>query len=100
MSVEELLPSYAAGELSGEELERVEAALEESPRLREELEKYEGMFALLAAAAEDEIKAPASLRGRVDRRVAIQAYLGAAANTLDGLLGAYGRAIIYYLRLT
>lgn len=100
MSVEELLPAYAVGELSGEELERVEAALENSPSLREELDKYEEMFVLLAAAAEEEAKAPKSLLGRVNRQVAMQAYLGAVANTLDGLLGAYGRAILYYLRLT
>ncbi|MGH3086268.1 MAG: anti-sigma factor family protein [Rubrobacteraceae bacterium] len=100
MSVEELLPAYAAGELEGEDAERVEAALEESPQLREELKEYENLFVLLAAAAEEEVKAPASFRKRVERRVAIQAYLAAAANTLDGLLGAYGRAIIYYLRLT
>lgn len=99
MSFEELLPAYAAGELSGEDEERVEAALERSVRLREELEKYEGLFILLSAAAEEEVKAPEGLRGRVQRQVAIQAYLGAAANAVDGLLGAYGRAIIYYLRL-
>nr|MBA2377657.1 zf-HC2 domain-containing protein [Rubrobacter sp.] len=34
MSVEELLAAYATGELEGEERERVESALEESPRLR------------------------------------------------------------------
>ncbi len=99
MSVEELLAAYATGELEGEERERVESALEESPRLRRSLEQYETMFVLLAAAAEEEVKAPKSLRGRVDRRVAVQAYLGAATNVLDDLLGAYGRAILYYLRL-
>ena len=99
MSIEDLLPAYAAGELEAEESERVEAALRDSPRLRRELERYETMFVLLAAAAEEEVKAPKTLRGRVDRRVAVQAYLGAATNVLDDLLGAYGRAILYYLRL-
>ncbi|MBA2692444.1 MAG: zf-HC2 domain-containing protein [Rubrobacter sp.] len=100
MGVEELLAAYATGELEGEEIERVEAALETSPRLRSELEQYETMFVLLAAAAEEEVKAPKGFRGRVARRVAITAYLGAATNVLDDLLGVYGRAILYYLRLT
>lgn len=99
MSAEELLPAYAAGELSGEELKLVEAELESSPRLRRELEEYEAVFALLAAAAEEEVRAPKTLRGRVNRRIALQAYLGAATNVLEDLLGAYGRAILYYLRL-
>lgn len=99
MNVEEHLASYATGELNEEDAARVEAALEESPRLRRNLEQYEAMFVLLAAAADEEIRAPKNLRGRVDRRVAVQAYLGAAANTLDDLLGAYGRAILYYLGL-
>ncbi|MDQ3506867.1 MAG: zf-HC2 domain-containing protein [Actinomycetota bacterium] len=99
MSVEELLAAYATGELEGEERERVESALEESPRLRENLEQYEAMFVLLAAAAEEEVKAPKGFRGRVERRVAIAAYLGAATNVLADLAGAYGRAILYYLRL-
>lgn len=98
--IEELLSAYAIGELEGEDRERVESALEESPRLRSELEQYEAMFVLLAAAAEEEVKAPKGFRGRVERRVAIAAYLGAATNVLDDLLGVYGRAILYYLRMT
>jgi anti-sigma factor RsiW len=97
--MEELLAAYATGELEGEERDLVESALEESPRLRRSLEQYETMFVLLAAAAEEEIKAPKGFRGRVNRRVAIAAYLGATTNLLDDLLGAYGRAILYYLRL-
>ncbi|ABG04669.1 putative transmembrane anti-sigma factor [Rubrobacter xylanophilus DSM 9941] len=98
-AIEELLPAYAAGELSGEEARRVEAALEGSPRLREELARYERLFVLLAAAAEQEISAPEGLQGQVARRVAIAAYLGAAANLAGDILGAYGRALVYYLGL-
>lgn len=99
MNVEELLAAYAAGELSGEESERVEAALDESPRLREDLRRYERLFVLLSAAASEEMNAPAGLQTRVARQVALKAYLSAAARIAEGLLGAYGRAIIYYLRL-
>lgn len=98
-SVEELLPAYAAGELSDEDEARVEATLAGSPQLREELVRYERLFVLLAAAAAEEVEASARLRGRVARQVALRSYLGAASRLVEGLLGAYGRAIIYYLRL-
>lgn len=99
MNVEELLPAYVAGELSGPELERVEAALAGSPDLQDELRRYERMFVLLHAAAAEEMEAPAGFERRVARQVAVKAYLGAAARLAEGLLGAYGRAIIYYLKL-
>ncbi len=62
MNIEELLPAYAAGELSEEESERVEAALAESQRLRAELSRYERLFVLLSAAAAEEVRVPADLR--------------------------------------
>lgn len=99
MNIEELLPAYAAGELSGEERENVEAELRRSPGMRRELDRYEKLFVLLAAAAEEEEHAPAALAGRVRRQVAMEAYLRAAASTVESLLGAYGRAVIYYLGL-
>ena len=99
MSIEELLPAYAAGELSEEESERVEAALAQSSRLRAELSRYERLFVLLSAAATEEVRIPADLRTRVFLRITLNAYLGAATELLGGLLEAYGRAIVYYLRL-
>jgi anti-sigma factor RsiW len=98
MSVEELLPAYAAGELSEEESERVEVALAESQRLRVELSRYERLFVLLSAAAE-EVRVPADLRRRVTLQLTMNAYLDAAADLLGGILGAYGRALVYFLRL-
>ena len=99
MSIEELLPAYAAGELSEEESERVEAALAESSRLRAELSRYERLFVLLSAAAAEEVRVPADLRTRVFLQITLDAYLSAAAQLLGSLLEAYGRAIVYYLRL-
>ncbi len=99
MSIEELLPAYAASELSGPEREQVEAALEESPGLREEARRYERLFVFLRAAAAEEPEVPAGFEERVARQVAVRVYLGAAARVAEGLLGAYGRAIVYYLRL-
>lgn len=99
MNIEELLPAYAAGELSEEESERVEAALVESQRLREELSRYERLFVLLSAAAAEEVRVPADLRMRIILQITLSAYLDAAADFLGGILGAYGRALIYFLRL-
>lgn len=99
MSIEELLPAYAAGELSAEEVARVEAALAGSRRLREELARYERLFVLLAAAAGEEVDTPSGLQSGVMRRVALVHYIDAAAGLADDLLGAYGRAIVYYLGL-
>ncbi|HLL39325.1 MAG TPA: zf-HC2 domain-containing protein [Rubrobacteraceae bacterium] len=99
MNVEELLPAYVAGELSEEESERVEAALVESPRLRDELSRYERLFVLLSAAAAEEVRVPADLRTRITVQITLNAYLDAAANLLGDILGAYGRALVYFMRL-
>jgi anti-sigma factor RsiW len=99
MNVEELLPAYVAGELSEEENKRMEAALAESPRLKTQLSRYERLFVLLSAAATEEIRVPADLRTRITVQIALNAYLDAAADLLGDILGAYGRALIYFLRL-
>ena len=99
MSVEELLPAYAAGELSEEESERVEIALAESQRLRVELSRYERLFVLLSAAAAEDVRVPADLRTRVTLQLTLNAYLDAAADLLGSILGAYGRALVHFLRL-
>ena len=99
MNVEELLPGYANGELSDEESARVEAALAESPRLQLELSRYERLFVLLLAAASEEVRVPADLRPRITLQITLSAYLGAAAELAGSLLGAYGRALTFYLRL-
>lgn len=97
--IEELLPGYVAGELSGREAELVEAALAESARLREEFSRYERVFVLLAAAASEKVRVPADLRARIVLHVALSAYLRAAVELAGELVGAYGRAVVYYLRL-
>ena len=100
MNIEELLPAYVAGELSAEESEQVEVALAESPRLRLDLSRYERLFVLLSAVAAEEVHVPADMRSRILLRIILSAYLNAVAELLGGLLGAYGRAIVYFLRLT
>ncbi len=100
MIADDLLAAYAAGELSEPEREEVEAALARSARLREELARYQQIFLLLAAAAAQDIAAPADLEIRIARQVAVRAYLSLAFDLASGLLGAYGQAIACYLRLT
>ncbi len=99
MIEDELLAAYAAGELPGAERARVEAALAESPLLRDELARYQRIFLLLGAAAAQDIEAPGNLEARIARQVAVRAYLSLAFDLASGLLGAYGRAIVCYLRL-
>ena len=93
----ELLPAYVAGELAAAEQGRVTRALAESARLREELARYRRLFVLLAALVEEEIAPDGGLDRRIMRQVAIQWYFGSAARFLEGVVGAYGRAVIYYL---
>lgn len=99
MNVEDLLAGYVAGELSDAERARVDAALATSDRLRTELERYVRLFVLLGAAAAEALEIPDNLQARIARQVAIKVYLNAAAGLVEGLLGAYGRAVVYYLRL-
>ena len=99
MNTEEFLPAYIAGELSEEESEQVEAALAESPHLRGELSRYERLFVLLSAAAAEEIRVPADLRTRITVQITLNSYLDAAAELLGGILGAYGKALVYFLKL-
>jgi anti-sigma factor RsiW len=99
MSIEELLPAYVAGELSEEESERVAAAVAESPRLQVEVSRYERLFVFLSAAAAEEVRVPADLHTSIIVQITLSAYLNAAAELLGGILGAYGRALIYFLRL-
>ena len=54
---------------------------------------------MLSAAAEEEVRVPADLRMRIILQITLSAYLDAAADLLGGILGAYGRALIYFLRL-
>ena len=67
MNVAELLPAYVSGELSEADRERVRAALAESPRLREELARYQQLFLLFAVAQAEELQTPADLSTRIMR---------------------------------
>ncbi len=99
MIADELLAAYAAGELSDRERETVEAALTASPQSRAEVSRYLQIFLLIAAAAAEDLQAPADIETRIARQVAVRAYLNLAFDLASDLLGAYGRAIVCYLRL-
>ncbi|CAA9550725.1 MAG: hypothetical protein AVDCRST_MAG18-295 [uncultured Thermomicrobiales bacterium] len=93
----DLLPAYVADELDAAERERVERALAGSPRLHEELGGYRRLFVLLAALADEEVVLTASAERRMLRQLAIGWYLSGTVRFVEGLAGAYGRALIYYL---
>ena len=98
-NIEGLLPAYAWGELDEQQASRVEEAIASSEELRRELERYERLSVLLAAAAAQEIEPPGGLEKRIQRQLALKAYVEAAERVVAGVLGAYGRALIDYLRL-
>jgi len=92
-----LLPAYVADELDAAARERVERALAQSPQLRDELVRYRRLFVLLAALADEEVTLGVSAERRMLRQLAIGWFLGGAARFVEGLVGAYGRALIHYL---
>ena len=93
----DLLPAYAADELAAAERERVARALAASPRLREELARYRRLFVLLAALADEEVALGATAERRLLRQLAIGWYLGGVVRFVEGVAGAYGRALLHYL---
>ena len=97
--IEDLLPAYAWGELEAEQAARVEEDLAHSPELRRELQRYERLSVLLTAAAAQEMEPSGALERRIQRQIALRAYVEAAERVAAGVLGAYGRALIDYLRL-
>ncbi len=99
MIADELLAAYAAGELSEGERQAVDAVLAASPQLRGEASRYLQIFLLIAAAAAEDLQAPADIETRIARQLAVNAYLNLAFDLASDLLGAYGRAIVCYLRL-
>ncbi len=92
-----LLPAHVADELDAAERERVERALAESPRLYDELVRYQRLFVLMAALADEDVALDATAERRMLRQLAIGWYLGGVARFVEGLAGAYGRALLHYL---
>jgi len=68
--VDALLAAYVAAELDASEYACVEHALTHSARLRRELRRYQRLFALLAAAAEEDITPDATFVRRLRHRFA------------------------------
>ncbi len=66
--VDALLPAYVADELEATERERVFQALARSASLRHELRRYRRLFALLAAAAREDIAPDLTFVRRLRRR--------------------------------
>lgn len=95
--VEELLlPAYVSDELLDGDKARVEAVLARSPRLRDEVCRYERLFVLLTAAEELEAH---QQQAHIARQVALKSYLGTATRPTEDPSGAYGRTVVYYLGL-
>lgn len=68
--VDALLPGYVADELEATERARLEHALARSAPLRHELRRYRRLFALLAAAAREDIAPDMTFVRRLRHRFA------------------------------
>ncbi len=96
----ELIGSYAAGELGGEEALRAERLIFEREDYRRLAEIYGRMLVMLAAAGEEAVEAPeAAIVGYVVRRAYLSAFLRQAESFLGSLGRSYLDAFVYYLGL-
>ncbi len=93
----EQIPAYVADELDAVARRQVEEALVSSAALRGELEQYQRLFVLLTALAEEDVSLSTAAERRLMRHLAFTWYLGSAARMVEGLFGAYGRAILHYV---
>jgi anti-sigma factor RsiW len=97
--MEDLLPAYVTGELLPDEQELVRAALAQSPELREQLARYQQLLLVYMLAAEQDVAPPADLTQRITRQVMRYYYLDRLTYLAYDLVGAYGRALVFYLGL-
>lgn len=95
--IQELLSGYAAGELTPDEQAEVAAALAAAPQLQEELVQYQRVLVLLAVLADDEVRMSTSAERQLLRHLTIHWYLGRTVRFVEGVVGAYGRALLHYL---
>ena len=97
----ELIGSYAAGELGGEDALRAQRLIYEREDYRRLAEIYGRMLVMLAAAGEEALEAPeeAAIVGYVVRRAYLSAFLRQAERVVRGLVGDYVGALTFYLGL-
>ena len=95
----ELIGSYAAGELEGEEAREAERLIFERADYRRVAESYARMLVMLGALGEEGVEPPEAIVGYAVRRAYLSAFLRQAETFLGSLGRSYLDAFVYYLGL-
>ena len=95
----ELIGSYAAGELEGEEAREAEQMLFNRSDHRHLAECYARMLVMLSTLSEETVEAPEVIVSYAVRRAYLSAFLRQAEQVVRGLVGDYVGALTFYLGL-
>jgi anti-sigma-K factor RskA len=95
----EIIGSYAAGELEGEEARTAERLILERPDHRCLAESYARMLVMLSVLGNETVEAPEAVVSYAVRRAYVSAFLRQAETLLSGLGRSYLEAFVYYLGL-
>ena len=95
----ELIGSYAAGELEGEEAREAEQMLFNRSDHQHLAECYARMLVMLSTLSEEPVEAPEVIVSYAVRRAYLSAFLRQAEQVVRGLVGDYVGALTFYLGL-
>ena len=95
----ELIGSYAAGELEGEEAREAEQMLFNRSDHRHLAECYARMLVMLSTLSEEPVEAPEVIVSYAVRRAYLSAFLRQAEQVVRGLVRDYVGALTFYLGL-
>jgi anti-sigma-K factor RskA len=95
----ELIGSYAAGELEGEEAREAEQLIFDRPDYRRLAESYARMLVMLSTLGGETVEAPEAIIGYAVRRAYFSAFLRQAETFLGSLGRSYLDAFVYYFGL-
>ena len=95
----ELIGSYAAGELEGEEALEAEQLIFERPEYRRLAESYARMLVMLSTLGAERVEAPEVIMSYAVRRAYVSAFLRQAETFIASLGRSYLDAFVYYFGL-
>jgi len=95
----ELIGSYAARELEGEEAREAEQMLFNRSDHRHLAESYARMLVMLSTLSVEPVEAPEVIVSYAVRRAYLSAFLRQAEQVIRGLVGDYVGALTFYLGL-
>jgi anti-sigma-K factor RskA len=95
----ELIGSYAAGDLEGEEAREAEQLIFDRPDYRRLAESYARMLVMLSTLSSEPVQAPEAVVSYAVRRAYLSAFLRQAEQIVGGLRRYYIVGLTYYLGL-